>query len=155
MPSTPAPKRSQLTFGTGSTMFGGAGTLLEWTADDRLVLHAGATPDTAVTFETPVSEIASIGGAMTSLIVKLKNGSSTRIWFWDRSKAVDGAIQVNTGGYTKQVVASHIQDWIDAFRAVPVKITWFGPSGMYGRAAIVVGVIVVVVVIYAVWKVYG
>jgi hypothetical protein len=121
--------------------------LLEWTDDDRVILHVGPQP-AASTWEVPVGDLRRVWGITAWMTFVPGDGDSIRVWFVNpggMSRTVD------TPQFDVDVARSGVAGWATALRAAGVRTWYLSTRGVYVLAfAVIPGLVVVGAVIAAI-----
>ena len=138
-------KLRTLTYGTSTHSRDGEPptVLLEWTDDDRVVLHTGRVPGPS-SWDVPVGEIARVGGLVSWLTLVPEDGDRVRVWFGNPGTS---PTQVDTLAYDDAVARSGILEWAEAFREAGVRTRYVSTKATYWIAFAIVPAIVVVAAI--------
>ena len=138
-------KLRSLTYGTSTNSREGEPPtkLLEWTDDDRIILHTGRVPGPS-TWEVPVAEIARVGGLVSWLTLVPKDGDRVRVWFGNPGTS---PTRVDTLDYDAEVARSGITTWAEAFREAGVRTRYLSTKATYWIAFAIVPAALVVVAI--------
>jgi hypothetical protein len=138
-------KLRTLTYGTSTNARAGEppSVLLEWTDDDRVILHTGPRVGPS-SWDVPVGEIARVGGLVSWLTLVPKDGDRVRVWFGNPGTS---PTQVDTLAYDDAVARSGILEWAEAFREAGVRTRYLSTKATYWIAFAIVPAIVVVAAI--------
>jgi hypothetical protein len=140
-------KLRSLTYGVGGGVSRSLPTkLLEWTDDDRIVLHASHQAG-ASGWDVPIADLKRIGGFTSSLTFTPREGDAIRVCFADPNA---GAQSIDSLDYDAEIERSGITTWVAALRDAGIRSFYVSTRMTYIIAfaivpAILVGVAIIVV----------
>ena len=134
----------------GVTQFSARPAVIELT-DTNLFTLAKIDPATGARTEVifdnvPVSELA-VGGTSSTLTFT-HNGVKKRVDFSFGSRVAGAFGVIGMVAQSQMLKKSGIRDWVAAFRAAGVKVSYWSPGRLFA-IAFVVAIVVIIIVVFA------
>ena len=139
-------KLRSLTYGVGGGVSRSVpGKLLEWTDDDRIVLHSSHQAGSSG-WDVPIRDLKRIGGFTSSLTLTPKDGDAIRVYFADPNYGP----MVDSLEYDDLVERSGITTWVKKLRDAGIRSFYVSTKMTYVIAFAIVPAIVVAVAVIVV-----